>query len=459
MNRRRFIKYLGAGAASLAFPHVWVPNRALAQTSGRGSVKHLVYVYLRGGFRFTTAFNADVAAEFNPFGRSRRGADGTEWGVGELLERAPFLDGDPGQERADLGMRPVNEITDQIAVLPCVDFEPGAARADGNHGTALERFLTGYSGGDTSFFTMINYGLRERVEAARIQGRILLPAFSLGGAGMARGPAEFAAFRPPVMQGDGFDRFGFDADESLPEWAAQMAEAADARMRERLHPRHRAPIEAYVQARESTREYSRIFNDDALKIRNNSDEAIDGISNRELALLLGDDGTGRNLRLALRLFKFGCPAVFLGQGSYDYHSGEEANLPGQIDGMNRMLSGLECALKRMSHPEGGTYWDHTLVVLGSEFSRTARGSRFNSARGSDHTGDYATRWMAMPIMGGPVTAAGAGGRSFGGTRSDDLAPTGRVYGYRNLLKTLMDMLGADHAPFYPEDAPFDDLFR
>ncbi|MBA2662209.1 MAG: DUF1501 domain-containing protein [Bradymonadaceae bacterium] len=456
-NRRSFLKGVGAVAASVAVPHIWIPNQALASSATRGAIKHLIYVRLSGGFRFTTAFNSDVAAEFNPFGVADKVASGTEWGACKLLEQASWLEGDGGRTRAALGMKPVTEISNQIAVLPCVDHEPLAARADGNHQTGLERYLTGYVSGATSFLTMINYGLRERYQLARAENRVVLPAFTLDDAAMAIGGGEYAAHRPPVMQGDGFDRFGFSAGQTLPEWAQKMSANVDERMRDRQHPRVRAPVDAYMQTRDATEQYADVFNHEALKVRNNSDAMIDGISNRQLADIFGDDRVGRNIRLSLRLFHFGCPAVYFNQGGYDMHSGEEAGLPRQIDHLNRLISGLEVALKRMTHADGGSYWDHTMIVFGSEFGRTARGSRFNSARGSDHAGDNATRWMSMPFMGGLVEANGMGGRQLGETKRADLKPAGEVYSYRSVLKTLMDGLGCDHREFFPADRPFDAL--
>ena len=126
----------------------------------------------------------------------------------------------------------------------------------------------------------------------------------------------------------------------------------------------------------------------------------------------------------------------------------------RIQGFNRLLSALEWSLKRMDHPTGGSYWDHTIVVAGSEFSRSTRGSAFNSARGSDHGGDFATRWMSMPFMGGPI---GAKGRSLGSTDPDDLSPTGDVFSYRSTWKTMMDLLGAESSEFFPADDPYDAL--
>jgi uncharacterized protein (DUF1501 family) len=112
----------------------------------------------------------------------------------------------------------------------------------------------------------------------------------------------------------------------------------------------------------------------------------------------------------------------------------------------------------MQHPKGGTYWDKTLVVLGSEFGRTANGNKFNSAGGSDHSSDLATRWMSMPMMGGVIDAAGKGGKMLGQTRASDLKALGQVYSYRSVLKTMLDLLGADHSTVFPADNLIEDLF-
>lgn len=457
-GRRQLLRGLGVGAAALTFPHLWLPGTARAQTAGHGSIRHLVYIRLSGGFRFTTAFNGDVADEFNPFGRSDKRASGTEWGVGKLLESATWLEGDKGKAQRALGMKSVAEFSNEICVLPCVDHEPFAARADGSHGTGLERFLTGYVGGSTGFMSYVNYGMRQQVADAAKQGITLLPAFSLGEAGMATGSGVYATYRAPVLEGTGFERFSVDPDSSLPPWAATVATHMDARFRARLHTALRGGVETYQQTRQATSDYGKIFRDPVLRVSSDSTDEVDGISNKDLRTLFGTDTTGLQAVLALRLFHFGCPAVFINQGGYDFHSREDAELPGELDAANRLVSGLRTALQRMQHPEGGTYWDKTLVVLGSEFGRTTNGNRFNSANGSDHGSDFATRWMSMPFMGGVITAAGKGGKSLGGVRASDLKATGQVYSYRAVLKTLMDMLGADHEGIFPADAPIQDFF-
>ncbi len=451
-TRRTFLKLTGAGAAAAALaPHVWIKNAKAKQTVAHGGIKHLLYIRLSGGYRFTTGFNGDVAPEFNPFGAAASRAEGCEWGVSALLEGAGWLT----PELEGLGMRPVNLMANQMTVLPCVDHEPLSGSADGNHGTGLERYYTGYVNGPVGFFTMINYGLRDTIQAATAAGEIQLPAFVLGGSGMGRGLGKYAAYRPPVLSGGGFDQFGVDSDAVIPDWALSMAAQMDQRHKERLHPQLQVSVDAYQETRKATEAYAEIFASETLKIGNNGQDPIDGFSNAQLQTIFGNDGAARNVRLALRLFHFGCPAIYLDQGGYDLHSGEEQALPGRHESLNRLVSGLEMALKTMQHPTGGSYWDHTMVVLGSEFSRTTRGGRFNSARGSDHGGDLATRWMSMPFMGG---ALGRPGAQIGRTRASDLAADGKVFSYRSVLKTMLDGLGCDHSEFFPADDPFDDLF-
>jgi hypothetical protein len=438
-------------SAALALPSLWLPSHALAQTAGYGAVSHVLYIRLSGGFRFSTAFNGAVDGQFNPFGVSGRKGGNTEWGVSSLLDSATWLDGQDNPLVA-LGMKRATELTDDICVFPCIDHEPFSGRADGNHGTGLERFLTGYVGGSTAFLTYVNHGLRARVAQAAADGKTLLPAFSLGEAGMATGAGEYAAFRPPVLEAAGFERFGFDAESGLPAWAQRIAGNLDERMRLRVNPKHRGSVEAYQLTREAARQYSKIFNDPLLRVSNGSDDQVDGISNRELETIFGEDITARRAALALRLFHF------MNQGGYDLHSGEDTGLQARMDELNRLISGLHFALHRMTHPAGGTYWDHTLVVFGSEFGRTANGGRFNSAGGSDHSSDYATRWMSMPLMGGVVNQAGKGGRRLGETRAADLKAVGSVYSYRSMLKLMLDLLGCDHSGVFPADLPIAELF-
>jgi uncharacterized protein (DUF1501 family) len=448
-SRRRFLGLAAAGAVGFGAPHLWLRRRAMAQTAAPGSIKHLIYIRLSGGFRFPCAFNGDVAEQFNPFGLASGVPDGVSWGVSRLLERAPFID----EALAEAGMRPVSALADRITVMPTVDHEPLAGGADANHDTGLDRFLTGYVNGEAGFFTRILRGLSARYQTAIADGDLILPPFVMGTSGMARGLGEFAPHRPPVLSGATFEQFGA-ASEEVPDWTMKMATDVDARMRDRQHPALRDAVDAYIQTRAATKAYSDIFASEALKVGTASAEPFDGLSNDELASVFGASGESTNVRLALRLFHYGCPAVYLDQGGYDYHSGEEDALPTSLERVNRLISGLMHVLPRLEHPDGGTYWDHTVVAFGSEFSRTTGGSRFNSARGSDHSGDRATRWMSMPFFGGPV----AGGRIVGAsTGRADLVADGTVYSYRSVLNTLLDGLGCDPTVFFPADGVVPDL--
>ena len=453
VGRRTFLSVAGGLGLGTIVPYFWIPKNVQAKTAGTASAKHLVYIRLSGGFRFPTAFNANVAAQFNPFGLASGVSGSPQWGVSKLLEgEGMWLT----EERAEMGLQTVTSIAQDIAVMPCVDHEPLSGSADGNHQTGLERFLTGYVGGEVGIFTMLNYGLSERVQEAADEGKVLLPAVIMGESGMGRGNGAYAAYRPPVLRGDELGRFaGGAGKDAVPPWARQLSQNLDVQHRDTRNANYYAAVDAYLQSRAATRAYQEILASDALNIENQSGEVIDGISNNQLEQIFGTDRAARDVRLALRLFHFGCPAVYLDQGGYDYHSDEDERLPDSMQGLNHLLSGLHFALKRMQHPDGGSYWDHTIVACGSEFSRSARGSRFNSAGGSDHGGDNATRWMSMPFMGGPIRAAG---RMIGSTNRDTLAAEGQVYSYRSVMKTMMDALGAKHDEFFVADPVFDELF-
>jgi hypothetical protein len=454
IGRRGWLLGAMAATAGVSAPWIWVPRTVRAQTMATGAIKHLIYVRLSGGFRFPCAYNGDLSSAFNPYGVASGVPSGVSWGVSKLLEGGAFANaaGMNGAMNAPV-LQALNTLADKITVMPTVDHEPLAGGADGNHDTGLERYLTGYVNGEAGVFTRIQKGLVKQYDEALKAGVLKLPAFVMGGAAMARGLGEFAPHRPPVLNGSSFDRFNSSA-ATLPDWMNDMVDATDARMRDRKHPALRDRVDAFIQTRTATKQYSDIFTSQLLKVNERSNEVVDGVSNDELRTIFGDSGSSSNIRLALRLFHYGCPAVYLDQGGYDYHSGEKDALPRAMEEPNRIMSGLMNVLPRMEHPDGGSYWDHTVVVFGSEFSRTARGSGFNSANGSDHNGDYSTRFMSMPFFGGPIV----GGRVVGATTNrDDMSPEGTVYSYRSVVNTLMDGLGCDPTAFFPGDNVVPDL--
>ena len=58
-SRRGFLKSgAAAGLCTLvAAPHIWVPRPVAARGAGFGRARHLIFIRLSGGFRFTAAFN------------------------------------------------------------------------------------------------------------------------------------------------------------------------------------------------------------------------------------------------------------------------------------------------------------------------------------------------------------------------------------------------------------------
>src|SRR5690606_36810017 len=215
-TRRSLLSASAAASLGFAIPHIWVPRPVRAATPAFGTVKHLIYIRLSGGFRFPCAFNGDVAAHFDRHGAASGVPSGVDWGVSSLMEEAPYL-----TEAGAGGMRAVHQLADQITVMPTVDHEPLAGGADGNHTTGLERYFTGFVNGEAGILTRIMKGLAPKYSEALAQEQLLLPAFVMGGAGMARGLGDWAAHRPPVLSGAGFERF-VSGDNAPPGWAETM---------------------------------------------------------------------------------------------------------------------------------------------------------------------------------------------------------------------------------------------
>ncbi|MFT7581977.1 MAG: hypothetical protein ACI9MR_003658 [Myxococcota bacterium] len=161
---------------------------------------------------------------------------------------------------------------------------------------------------------MLNYGLRERVgNGVGEDGEVKLPAFCLGDSRMARGAGRYAPHRPPVVQSGGFDGVALAGEERIPNCAREISHGADAQYRGRFMGGARSKVDAYLETRLATQRFTEIFESEALRV-GSGEAATDGLSNDELRATFGDDGTARNVRLALRLFHFGCPAVYIDQG-------------------------------------------------------------------------------------------------------------------------------------------------
>ena len=106
---------------------------------------------------------------------------------------------------------------------------------------------------------------------------------------MGRGLGMYAAFRPPVLSGDGFDRFSLKSDNAAPAWATDMASKVDLRMRDRQHPSLRTGIDAFIETRKATKAYTEIFNSATLKANPKLGKALVGAWYETLSVMLGKD--------------------------------------------------------------------------------------------------------------------------------------------------------------------------
>lgn len=165
-----------------------------------------------------------------------------------------------------------------------------------------------------------------------------------------------------------------------------------------------------------------------------------GLATEELAAMGGDgspvrrndvEGLGRAVA-RLMTGDEGADIVAVSLDGWDTHAGQKAQLQTRLTALDRLVSGLEDGL--------GEQWSRTVVVVATEFGRTARA---NGTQGTDHgTGS------SLLMAGGAVKAGGligdwptlAENRLF---ENRDLAPTLDI---RSVFKGLLrDHVGVDRA--------------
>src|SRR5262249_49598418 len=205
LSRRDFLGWTGMGIGALA-AHVWIPKKAFAAPPAVGTIKHILILHAGGGMRSSCIFNADVAPQWNPFGRvtsadrDTTGAplltSGVQWGVGTVLtgDKAPITLAQWGGATLPV----VSQIADKISVIGAVDHDPNADAGDGNHYSATLRMCTGAPDGQTGMLTMLS---------KELDGQHPLPPVVVGGSGpigasvYGTGVADFARFRPIYING------------------------------------------------------------------------------------------------------------------------------------------------------------------------------------------------------------------------------------------------------------------
>lgn len=452
-TRRSFLKATGV---ALAAPMVWVPSRAKAATKAFGDVQHLLVLFAKGGFRSHCLFNAVGHEQHNPFGAHEMQLSGTEWRLGAAagdLEYSTSLGIVPGLARS----------TGRIAVLPCVDHIPGAGQVDVGHDTAIRRICTGSPYGANGLLSVIGRDHAKYSNGFSLQA---VPPVQIRATDFGRGAADYAKTRPLTLQGGGRS---FASQLPVGQgWKIGARDALNARFRDNRSRAYRSRLSEFLISKSYASTFSTMLSDPLLDVVGMGDAAAAGVTNRQLLEVLGNESLrargdlndtqswGADVALALRFFQFGSPAVVVTRDIYDMHDDERTNFAPRAGDLARQLAGLSFLLERMQHPGGGTYWDKTMVVVVSEFSRNNTAlNGFNSGNGSDHVGEASgpTRNQAVAVMGGMVTQ---GGKLIGST-DKNMNAQGKVFSSRSLLATCLDGLGMDPNKYWA-DAPIEELF-
>ena len=464
LSRRSFLgrAAAAAGAATVA-PWVWIPRSAFAATTPAfGAAKRLLVLYAGGGLRSQPLFAADAAFQFNPFGKAATQAAGTQWTVGSIL----------GTQQVQLNsfptpvtLPPVNEISNDIAVIAGVDHDPFGAPGSTptDHGSGDLGLTTGDRTG------MVGRGLLSilhRDLPGYAAGTVHLPPFDVGLSNFAMGTGDFAAFKPIGLQSASQFTGASSGTEQLAQaaWAVALRDRKDTRRLATRAPTALPQLTSAHDAKLNSRIFSALLHDPTIDLLGAPDATKGGVTNQQVLETLGGGQFGGTqsawaleVAFAFRLLQNGVPAVSVKQYLYDDHSSEKTQLPIDAADLGRQIAGLHFLLKNATDDAGAPLWNSTVVLVVSEFSRDDADptTGFNSADGSDHQGTPAQRNQVWPVFGGPVT----GGKLVGGLdpATQKMAGGGPAFAIRGVLATMLDVMGIPSAPYFPE-APIAALF-
>jgi hypothetical protein len=437
--------------------------------------------------RSTALFNADVAPQWNPFGRvsstdlDANGAPllarGVAWGVGRALvgDATPIALSHWGPG----AVLPVfSQVADQVTVLGAVDHDPTAAAGDDNHYSATVRMCTGQDGGSNGLLTVI---------AKELDGQHPLPPTIVGGSGpigasvYGSAASDWAHYRPILINGPADFRYprpgtGTPDPDAVTAVEGRLDQAVASARPQALGGRP----QSFIVAKQLGLRYGARLATDALRVAYVPNAALGmttlgvPLTNAMLAEPLGvasgtpppgfraDAYWGGPTALGIRLLQIGAPVVAVGMGGWDFHSDEDRGLPPLAASLGRTLSALRFVLSRLADPDlpAKTYWDTTLITVTSEFGRDNTSDTddagltigYNRGNGSDHHGTNACRYQALPLLGGPIP----GGRLLFGT-DDQVKPTERPVATAALLATLVSAIGIDSSRYFGA-APISEVY-
>lgn len=453
-NRRTFLKLgLGGIATGAVAPWVWTPRISRAGLEIPASRhNHLIVINLDGGARSVPMFNGDLATRWNPMG-VQPGAAGTEWGVGMVFDAAPYTD---TQATFGVAMPSLPMISNEICVLGTLDHTPGAAAGVGDHNVARDIISAGQQGGGPGMMSLIYSRHKNYTEGSA--GLVFPPVvIGSGAATTIFGRADGSITPVMVPSFSEFASQNGDDAGGQPEWAREFEAGLDGATAAIRSARDRQLIERMSNGKQNVEAFRNVFLDPALKVATETTAGVD-LTNAELASILGTSLLGRNMALALRFLQHGSAAVLVGDNGWDTHSSEMGPYSVSANTLARVLAGLNFSLKRMNHPEGGTYWDRTLIILQSEFGRdNLQSSGYNSGGGSDHVGGPGSRYQAFPYMGGLV---GQAGRFFGRTDATTMEPLAGepIFGTVNHMAMALAYLDITTEEIWPGVEPIAEIF-
>jgi uncharacterized protein (DUF1501 family) len=453
-NRRTFLKYgLGGLGAAAAAPWVWTPRiskAALGIPNSRHN--HVIIINLDGGCRSVPMFNGALDTKWNPYG-TLAGAPGTEWGVGGVFDDTPYSDTIPG---FGVAMPSLPQISNEIAVLGTVDHTPGAPAGEGNHQTARNWISSGKAEGGPGIMSLVYAHHKNYTEGS---AGLVFPPVTIG-TGNATTPFSTPLGTIAPVEVPNFSEFAQQSGDDAggqPDWARAFEAGLDDYAIATRGASNKMQLSRLSQGKGNVEAFRSVFLDPALKVAQAPTAGME-LTNADLAAIFGTTDLGRNIALALRFIQYGSAAVTVGHNGWDTHSNEMGMYTESANELARMYAGLNFALKRMTHPEGGTMWDHTLIMVQSEFGRdNLMGNGYNSGGGSDHTGGPGCRFQAFPYSGGLVTQ---GGKMFGRTDTNTMEPLAGepIFGTTAHMAMALAVLDINIEDIYPGIDPVEAIF-
>ncbi len=464
-NRRDFLKLAAAATMS---PVLWLPRRAFAATPGFGLTKHVLVLYAKGGFRSHPTFNAvGTQNMINPFGVHPTVVAGRQWALGNSSGADTPLSYTGGAGAVTVPT--FTEISGDVTVLGCVDHNPTGA-ADTDHRTAANRIATGDPQGLDGFLARIG---KDHPMYASGFSTTAVPPVEIQPTEWGIGSGSYATTRPLSLLSGGNS---FAADRPVGKgFKIAARKSSDERFRATRSRAYRSRLTNFLISKNNVALFADMLKDPLLNLADpaNGTATAGGFTNAQMLEILGNydlqtigdmlnlQSWGLDVAMALRFFHMGSPISVVTRDIYDMHDDEADNYRPRVQDLTRQLAGLHYLLHQMDHPTGGKYWDKTIVVVVSEFSRNnTTASGFNSGRGSDHVGQNSgpCRNQACAIMGGPIAASK--GKLIGPTDANiDALDPQQVFSSRQLLTTLVDALGIN-VDYFPGAGvnPISDLY-